>query len=861
MNFRNGIRIIAAAVAVGAIVGGSAFAQPTYQHQVNISGATLFANFFSAPAGTNDWIDVNGDGIWGYNPSNYQTPQQLALDWNLSGSTYFCVQTRGVGSGTGFAELENWYNLSPTVDGEQATTYYGGVTDNSFINQEKWGNATGYIPGGYGSATHAGTCPVDPCSVDIAVMDVPPIWFVTYGTAADANWSKMPTQSGYGTNKTTSWTTSQSNAIKSLIATRARNGFKQVFNLNTSNPDANTIFDNQIAWVPIAYIVNPGVGISGGNITQQQLQYLYMTGRMPTGENLVACTRDSGSGTRNAAMNSLGMDPSWGRGDNIGTKSSALGTDQLGKIAQPTNLDGTSLMGNAVMNRRLGIGYIGMTNAASDIGLYHYEALNIKKTGASQFVHPNLNSALHNANVDTGWQYGGNETFATVGDPMSDSAQYPMGNVYAAKYLKNIVQSIHDFLTLPDATNADSNTIGMPGRFMAQNWMLAAALDAVPSNTNPTQFSANQGLVQSIQDFIVANNSQYNVGDYGTAGTGVVPTRLPFQTGDANTYADHQKQDYKDVMGNTVYHGHHLGLRNKIMGDFNGSHVRNINQIPQMMVAYINPSAMTNKGTASDNISYLDGNASDSNYVCPAIIGDFDGDGNFNADDIRYFADGLAIDPATGKVNRATGFTMVDQNWTAALAALDANHPIIGNYFNTTLARGSYVANSGASRADIAGKAGKTPTPGAFLPAADGKVDDKDIDYLNYVLRGGYKMAALGQTPAANPAARGNVWDFANPAQAPFMDLSCDMNGDNKIDSTDVDYIVHTVLGTNYGDVNLDGKVDFKDFAIIANNLGKGDGSFGKSTSAGWAMGDTDGDGFVTVNDVWAIAQNWLAGY
>jgi len=75
------------------------------------------------------------------------------------------------------------------------------------------------------------------------------------------------------------------------------------------------------AYLPIAFIASQGTGLK--NVTQNDLEYLYLTGRMPGGENLYACTRDSGSGTRNAAMNSLGFDPSWGRGDNMGTKNSS----------------------------------------------------------------------------------------------------------------------------------------------------------------------------------------------------------------------------------------------------------------------------------------------------------------------------------------------------------------------------------------------------------------------------------------------------------------------------------------------------------------------------------------------------------
>jgi len=43
-----------------------------------------------------------------------------------------------------------------------------------------------------------------------------------------------------------------------------------------------------------------------GKDTATELQHLYVTGRMPNGENLVAATRTPFSGTRNGSMNSLG---------------------------------------------------------------------------------------------------------------------------------------------------------------------------------------------------------------------------------------------------------------------------------------------------------------------------------------------------------------------------------------------------------------------------------------------------------------------------------------------------------------------------------------------------------------------------
>jgi len=100
------------------------------RNQINISGATLFANFFAAPAGTNDYLGVDqgldymdstgarlytdGDFFRLYDPYNPSLPDQLAFsDWtSTDANNRWVVQSRGVGSGTGLKELDLYYNAS-----------------------------------------------------------------------------------------------------------------------------------------------------------------------------------------------------------------------------------------------------------------------------------------------------------------------------------------------------------------------------------------------------------------------------------------------------------------------------------------------------------------------------------------------------------------------------------------------------------------------------------------------------------------------------------------------------------------------------------------------------------------------------
>lgn len=100
----------------------------------------------------------------------------------------------------------------------------------------------------------------------------------------------------------------------------------------------------------------------------------------------------------------------------------------------------------------------------------------------------------------------------------------------------------------------------------------------------------------------------------------------------------------------------------------------------------------------------------------------------------------------------------------------------------------------------------------------NGAVDAADIDYMRRAL-------ALAST-----------------------DSLFNLNGDAAVSAADLDHLVRTILRTEYGDANLDRRIDRADAAILAQN-------FGKATAATWAAGDLDGNGRVDLADV-AIVQS-----
>ncbi len=783
----------------------AATAKAAPQNMINISGATLFKHFFTSPASTNDFIDADGNGYSGF---HYTEPnvQQLAADFVSPISTwspYWAVQYRGIGSGNGLKEMVNYYKSAPGMEMVVPS-------DVCTLNRTQWGTKNGIVYPG--NLANPGACPIPPVHMDIATMDVPTKWFVVQGTAEEAAWNRKPLTPGYGQNPAVS-DMGQANTLKSLTASDGR----YTLNTNTDDPDSQTVYDTPIAWVPSAFIANRGTGLQ--NIDVSNLQYIYVTGRTRTGENIVAATRDAGSGTRNGVMNSIGIDPSWGVGDNTGSKSSDGTVAYLGPNHRDCNLDGTSIEAAEVKNHRLAIGYVGLDTAASDCDGGQYEILNVRKdiAGGVEYVRPSVDAVLFNSDVDTGWQIGGQETMATVGDPEAPtSGNAAMLNPAAAAYIRNITHSIAAFSGDPSS----NESFNMPGEYMASQFFLQGALDAVPQTyptTDPTVFVVNTAKNPILQSYSAMLSALY-VPDFGSVNAaGLVPNRTALTGGE--TYSDGRSDGaYVDSFGNVYTAGLRLAQRNAIAGDFNYDNHRDWNDIAKMMEAINDP-------TGFEANHDWGGNRGDQLHdaVIVSLIGDFNGDGNFDSDDVRYFADGLAVDPITGDLNRKEGFTRVDE------ASQALGGPL--NYFGTSLCTGKPYA-AGASMGDMTGNPATVHnTPGA-KPTADGTVNVYDLRYI-----------------------KANFGDWSDLDSASTIDLSCDMNGDLVIDANDVAAFMEQCLGSGAGDIDLDGYVNVGDLQVLVAAWGTDSNGSGFNSEA-----DINGDTYVNVGDLQALVATWGMG-
>ncbi|MBI1190553.1 MAG: hypothetical protein GC200_07755 [Tepidisphaera sp.] len=871
---------------VGA-AAGIASAQPA---PVVVTGATLFESFFgSAPQSTIDAIDANHDGIARLtaDPSVTLGVQQLAPTGINPGSGYWAITYRSVGSGNGFAELVNYgtrfaFNPADISNTQTATgpNLLPGL-DNAYVNRVKFynGAATGPVAGLYNAGNPGGhpfrsdlttllatyASPDTPSAggvrADLAIMDVPPTWFVTVTGASSPD--ATPTAAGYGNNSVvarnlngTLTTSGGGNKLKSLTSGDGT----ITLNQNVNSPNQFTIFPTPIASAPIAIVSNYGNGHTQATYTE--LRHLFATGRLPSGENLTVVTRDSGSGTRNGSMNSLGLDPSFGVGDNVGPKNDDPAGNQAadrsiaGANFVPSNKGGSGSLERTVQNSRLALGVTGaergangwLTPNANGNSRMNLLAVENDIAGGSVYARPTINNLLDN-DVN-GYNIAGPETFASIGDPLAAPAAsggtgwtgafdpfidgsngFPADGVYqvgetftdlngngvrdafnAEAGLTNThpaVRSVYAAEYLNNISRSIQSFVSFgqnqadftPGEYLALNFILVAATDNIPSPLDPKVLIPNPQLNQALQDNIRANNVIFTRAEYQSYNTntaGITPVRTPLTTG---TYTDGSTQNYVQQNGTVLAAGSFLPIRNKISGDFNQDGVRDANDIAQMMAAVVSRATWV----APTGV-YAAGTEG---TVALDVMGDFNSDGNFDSKDVRYFADGLALN-ASGNLDRKAAFTAVDNAFG-------------GNYFGTTKAHGTY--QNGDSRADIAGAVGTTP---GYAPVgSDGTIDAKDIDYV-------YRQFKQ------NPRVTDGELNWSNLDEAVGGDLSADINGDLKINQDDITEIL-SILGTSMGDVNLDGTVDASDLAIAQAHLGQ---------AGGWASGDVNGDGQISQADL-----------
>ncbi|QDU72242.1 trypsin-like serine protease [Mucisphaera calidilacus] len=130
----------------------------------------------------------------------------------------------------------------------------------------------------------------------------------------------------------------------------------------------------------------------------------------------------------------------------------------------------------------------------------------------------------------------------------------------------------------------------------------------------------------------------------------------------------------------------------------------------------------------------------------------------------------------------------------------------------------------------------ESEAPGDYT--SDGRIDDADIDFL----------FAEFNNPYITPA---NQFTIPNIelVLGTIADPRYDLTGDNKTNHADLHFLVNDLIGTTFGDLDLDGTVNLVDLSTLAENFG--------ATDASWSQGDADGNGTVDLIDLSMLAPNF----
>ncbi|MBX3382943.1 MAG: hypothetical protein KF864_05480 [Phycisphaeraceae bacterium] len=904
MNQKTRTTLMLAAMA-GACVG---VASAQNGGMVNISGATLLENYVKAPASTNDFIDVDGDGIAGWLGS--LSVDQLAIGGPAgTAGQSLVVQYRVAGSVNGFKELTgfgyprcvsggddevggilgNRPQADPPVLGVASFAYHnrvlyinngnsGGIP--SLYNQGNPGGAPNRVGPDY-RATFASP-PFGSAGfmcIDIAPIDVSS--FLAVQKAGDPAWNRRSSDPGYGRNPRLSvarpfGAPGFGGLSHQLADLDGRNLFDPT---NPSAADANTIFDTSLAFAAITPVINPGTGMR--RVSMTELQYLFGTGRAASGENLVVITRDVGSGTRNAFQNCIGQDPSWGIGDNVGGLSTSGADHVLGSSYTPTNKGSNGGVEQVLRNTRLGIGYVGTERGVTGSGSGSWlstGALEIPDVlndiyGGTQYVRPTTANLVNNS--ANGWLIGGQAVLATVGDPRSAPANLG-GQGWAGAFDPYIDLNSNGqwdpgepYTDLNgngqwDGSNAEA---GMPARttppmqnpfaaaYMNNISRSIAAVNQIPDDAQnlgmPGEFAATQFLLTAARDNL------HDDLDY----TNMIPNPDFNPSVQAYTLAN-------NVHNNAAFISYNESTCGRVPARATGA-------VYSDGVAggayYINQKPIAGGGDPDANRRVPYGAAINCRNK---IAGDFDGSGARDAGDVcemlkayRQRSGGPVWAPADGIYGPGAGaeaiievlgdfdgngsFDMVDVRYFAdglylVDGALDrrAGFVAIDECWQTLTGNANFFGTVIAT--------GKAYEIGDSVADIAGSAGGPTVGYAPYGADGRIDAADIDYVYAqfrSNPNIADGVADWRDLNKAVHFDLSADLNGDLIVDDNDICLLVTGILGTSIGDVNLDGVVDSTDLAIAVAYRN------GLDAPGGWANGDVDGDGLVTESDLAIIAS------
>lgn len=546
---------------------------------------------------------------------------------------------------------------------------------------------------------------------------------------------------------------------------------------------------------------NPGTGLE--RLTKSDAQWLQTTGRLANGADFNVAARDLNSGTRVSTANNTGVDPSFAVGENDEGNGQSLlaGFDaknqaSIGPALRFSNkTSGGSQLRPTIQNNRMSLGTLSLSDGRSstlaNTGSSPLRALDYAADGVN-FVRCSATSITGGGtgsgnNTDPAYALWTNQTFVTVKAPTAAYAGNTVAqwSALAGKTVSVAATPIaQPTYTAGPAIKGDNT--GNDVVDFQNNITSAVATFPPPTVANPADALLSNGF---ILPQMMAQYKQFD-GDTTVDRTGYsasLRTALlgsgyatNFNVGDPTTVTKGNNAVYGNGAGSNLgaFSGDAIpitdlgaGKGNWLFGNFNQNGIRDFSAIKQALpavraltatgnngvtgIAGSNSTAVTTGVTALDTMNTGSTPATRGDLI---VLGDYNGDGKFDGQDVFTMAHGAALSDAAAAGYAAGTLSSRDAVRTGLLRKNDAL-----DYFDSSLG------------------------------SAAGSTDLTIRQAARVVL-----SAAVVPTGATNLGA-----DAAHPGQTLF---TWDANGVNAF---------------NKRDVNRDGKTDLNDAFILAKFAGQ----------------------------------------
>lgn len=764
--------------------------------------------------------------------------------------------------------------------------------------------------------------------VQMAISDVRSIqgFAKTSGTAVAPGtpaWALTPGQSGYG--KGNAALSVGNLAGLGISGGRQQLVDDDALNMSQTRVDPNTgtfytagawntagvgnLVDKTVAVTATLMAANPGTGLTLLNKTDAQ--WLQVTGRLQNGADFNVAERDVNSGTRNVFALNTGLDPSWAMGENDdgnGNTGNPIGTAaEQASIGSKMRFSGKTAGGGqlrpTIANNRMALGPLGMSDAIGNVANNASSnplralAYSTRLDNSGTFVQPTAATITDGSYAI--WQQ---QQYVTVRTPDANYANDDSLKGDAAgdisKLRNNILNSVNATFPNQASLNTPADQLLFNSFILPQMMLVAKPLDgATTSDVSATVVNGQthaQWRAALLGDSTVTakfnttaavnvtagNSSQYGVasGANGLAAgnAGSVLITAQDSSGIATSAAAAPKgnylfgnfnqngvRDYSAVIGSQKAQARLFAAGESVLAGA-GTNASNVNAGTIAGTLHNNTKISTLTGTFNTALDTMNAGTGPTKGDL-IVLGDYNGDGFFNGQDLYSMARGAAIADSTSSTTlTATAGNFGDKvrggvlRKNAALDAMQALTSPLGVDDGLNAARAYQRVSASAN---VAADPTGANAFNKFDINRDGKINRIDASIVDKFVGTDYRslsnqadavIATNGTLLDGRDANGIDVAETARPIS--LVDVELNDTGDITYAGSTGDFqLIRDAIGAGLlaGDANFDGNVDIRDLYTLATHW--------QGAATRWSDADFNLDGFVNASDLTSISLNWQA--